>query len=90
MQRTQRLTVLLAVFLTMIAAISGVSAQNDTAPLILVAVPGDPGDQLVGQLISHVCGLGYLTEKTHVQKTLQSIMKYNYKSSMHDHFNNMR
>jgi len=47
-------------------------------------------DQLIGQVVSHVCGLGYLTNRTHVQKTLQSIMKYNYKSSMYDHFNNMR
>ncbi len=47
-------------------------------------------DQLVGQLLSHVCGLGYLTDKELVQNTLKSIMKYNHKASMHDHFNNMR
>jgi len=47
-------------------------------------------DQLVGQYMAHICGLGYLVEPEHVKTTLQSIMKYNYKSSLHDHFNNMR
>jgi hypothetical protein len=45
---------------------------------------------LIGQLLSHVCGLGYLTDKNHVQKTLQSIMNYNYMAEMNTHFNNMR
>ncbi|GAB4021148.1 GH116 family glycosyl-hydrolase [Spirosoma koreense] len=47
-------------------------------------------DQLVGQFMAHVCGLGYLVNPQHVQKTLQSILKYNYRASMADHFNNMR
>ena len=47
-------------------------------------------DQLVGQYMSHICDLGYLVNEANVKTTLQSIMKYNYKSSMHDHFNNMR
>jgi uncharacterized protein (DUF608 family) len=47
-------------------------------------------DQLVGQYMSHICDLGYLAEKENIRKTLQSIMKYNYKASMVDHFNNMR
>lgn len=47
-------------------------------------------DQLVGQYMAHICDLGYLVKKDNVKTTLQSIMKYNYKSSMEDHFNNMR
>jgi len=47
-------------------------------------------DQLVGQYMSHICDLGYLVKKENVRATLSSIMKYNYKSSMSDHFNNMR
>jgi non-lysosomal glucosylceramidase len=47
-------------------------------------------DQLVGQFMAHVCDLGYLVKPEHVQTTLQSILKYNYRSSMTDHFNNMR
>jgi non-lysosomal glucosylceramidase len=47
-------------------------------------------DQLVGQYLAHVCGLGYLVKKENVTKTLQSIMKYNYKSDLSDHFNCFR
>jgi non-lysosomal glucosylceramidase len=47
-------------------------------------------DQLVGQYLAHVCGLGYLVKKENVSKTLQSIMKYNYVADMSDHFNCFR
>lgn len=47
-------------------------------------------DQLVGQYLAHVCGLGYLVKKENVAKTLQSIMKYNYKTDFSDHFNCFR
>ncbi|MDX2431758.1 MAG: GH116 family glycosyl hydrolase, partial [Bacteroides sp.] len=47
-------------------------------------------DQLVGQYFAHIVGLGYLLDKDHVQKTLNSIMKYNYREDLYDHFNFMR
>ena len=47
-------------------------------------------DQLVGQYMAHVLGLGYLVKEDHVKKTLMSILKYNKKEDMFDHFNNMR
>jgi len=47
-------------------------------------------DQLVGQYFAHVVDLGYLVKPENVKKTLESIMKYNYMSSMNEHFNNMR
>ncbi len=47
-------------------------------------------DQLVGQYMAHVCGLGYLVKKENVATTLQSIMKYNYRSDLSNHFNCMR
>ena len=47
-------------------------------------------DQLVGQYMSHICGLGYLADSAHVRKTLQSIMKYNFVEDFSRHFNNMR
>ena len=46
-------------------------------------------DQLVGQYMAHVCGLGYLHGRGNVRKTLTSIYKHNFKKSMHDHMNNM-
>lgn len=47
-------------------------------------------DQLVGQYMAHTLGLGYLVDSAHVRTTLNSIMRYNYRSSMANHFNNMR
>ena len=47
-------------------------------------------DQLIGQMMAHVCGLGYLTDPHHVKTTLSSIMKYNYRKSLNDHFNCLR
>ncbi|MBA3944780.1 MAG: hypothetical protein H0X37_09495 [Herpetosiphonaceae bacterium] len=34
-------------------------------------------DQLVGQYMAHICGLGYLADPAKIRKTLQSIMRYN-------------
>ena len=47
-------------------------------------------DQLVGQYMAHICGLGYLGSKEHIQTTLHSIMKYNFLPNFSRHFNNMR
>lgn len=47
-------------------------------------------DQMVGQYLAKVCGLGYLVKKENVEKTLQSIMKYNYRAGLSDHFNCFR
>ena len=47
-------------------------------------------DQLVGQYLAHVCGLGYLVKKENVTSTLKSIMKYNYQPNLSDHFNCFR
>ncbi len=47
-------------------------------------------DQLVGQYMAHVCGLGYLHDPEKVRTTLASIMRYNCKEGFEDHFNCMR
>ena len=47
-------------------------------------------DQLVGQLLAHVCGLGYLLDEGKVKRTLESIMRHNFQESMYGHFNHMR
>jgi non-lysosomal glucosylceramidase len=47
-------------------------------------------DQLVGQNMAWICGLGYLADSAHIRKTLESIYKYNHVVSFGDHFNNMR
>ena len=47
-------------------------------------------DQLVGQTVAHVCGLGYLHDKRKIRKTLRSILKYNRRDDFDAHFNTMR
>jgi len=77
--------------------------KSDIAPSLLVGMgakdPTKPDyqlgsgclvDQLVGQYMAHVCGLGYLLEQDHVGKTMQSIMKYNLREGLYGHFNCMR
>ncbi len=47
-------------------------------------------DQLLGQCMAHICGLGYLHKPSHVRKALKSVMKYNWRDDMFDHFNYAR
>ncbi len=47
-------------------------------------------DQLAGQYMAQICGLGWLADSSHVKKTMESIWKYNYIKSFDDQFNNMR
>jgi uncharacterized protein (DUF608 family) len=47
-------------------------------------------DQLVGQYLSHTANLGYVLDKSHVQTTLESIMKYNLVSDFNEHLNTFR
>ena len=47
-------------------------------------------DQLVGQYMAHVLGLGYLFKRTQVRKTLSSIVKYNQLDNFYGHLNIMR
>ncbi len=42
-------------------------------------------DQLVGQYLAEVCGLGDLLDSSHIRKTLASIYKHNYKRALYDH-----
>jgi len=44
-------------------------------------------DQLVGQYMAHITGLGYLHDREKVVTTLRSILKYNLKRGFYDHFN---
>jgi uncharacterized protein (DUF608 family) len=47
-------------------------------------------DQLVGPLMARICGLGDVLDRSHVRKTLRSIMTYNRQVGFHGHFNHMR
>lgn len=67
----------------------GMGARDITRPDYQLGT-GCLVDQLVGQYMAHVCGLGYLVERDHVDKTLRSIVKYNLRQGLHGHFNCMR
>ena len=47
-------------------------------------------DQLVGQYMAHICGLGYLAKPDHIKTTLSTIMKDNFVEDFSPLFNNMR
>jgi len=42
-------------------------------------------DQLLGQYMAHVAGLGYLVDEDHVRKALRAIFRYNYKHDLRAH-----
>jgi uncharacterized protein (DUF608 family) len=77
--------------------------RSEIAPSLLIGMgaadPSQPDyqlgegclvDQLVGQYMAHICGLGYLVNRKHVQTTLHSILKYNLREGLFDHFNCLR
>ena len=67
----------------------GMGAQELREPAFQIG-PGCLVDQLAGQYMAHVCGLGYLLDQQHVRKTLESIMKHNFRSDLYGHANHMR
>lgn len=68
---------------------SSMGAADPTEPVLQLG-SGCLVDQLVGQFMAHVCGLGYLVDEGNVKNTLDSIMRYNFKENMFGHFNHMR
>jgi len=69
--------------------ISGMGSKNFKNPDFQIG-EGCLVDQLVGQNMAWICGLGYLADSNNIKKTLQSIWKYNHVAVFGDHFNNMR
>jgi non-lysosomal glucosylceramidase len=47
-------------------------------------------DQMVGQYMAHICGLGYLADQAKVKMALSSVMRYNFLENFSPVFNNMR
>jgi hypothetical protein len=69
--------------------IIGMGAKDVTKPIYQLG-EGCLVDQLVGQYMAFVCGLGYLANQQNIDQTFQSIMKYNYVPDFTNVFNNMR
>ena len=68
---------------------STMGAADPSEPVLQLGA-GCLVDQLVGQFLAHVCGLGYLVDEAQVKRTLNSIMRFNFKENMYGHFNHMR
>ena len=68
---------------------STMGAADPSEPVLQLGA-GCLVDQLVGQFLAHVCGLGYLTDEANVKSALSSIMRFNFKENMYGHFNHMR
>ncbi len=64
--------------------------SSDLSEPILQLGAGCLVDQLVGQYLAHVCGLGYLADRRNIGRTLRSIMTHNFRTNLHGHFNPMR
>jgi hypothetical protein len=47
-------------------------------------------DQLVGQYVAHLCGLGPLVDPAHARAALRSILRYNMRPVLWSQLNNMR
>ena len=68
---------------------SGMGAENSLAPEYQVGA-GCLVDQLVGQYLADVCGLGALVSPERIRATLKSIYAYNYKRNLAEHDNTER
>jgi len=47
-------------------------------------------DQVFGQQLAHISGLGYILPEDHVKKAIYSVYKYNYRKIMGEHINVQR
>lgn len=47
-------------------------------------------DQLLGQELAHIVGLGYILPKSHVRQAINCVYKNNYRSSVSSHYNLQR
>ncbi len=52
--------------------------------------PGCLVDQLAGQYMAHVCGLGHLADPVHVRAALRSVVRHNFRRDFRGHVNDKR
>ncbi|TMI74333.1 MAG: hypothetical protein E6H09_05310 [Bacteroidetes bacterium] len=69
--------------------ISGGGRFNNSEPIFQIG-EGCLADQLVGQNMALICGLGYLADSNKIKKAIASIWKYNHVNNVGELFNNMR
>jgi uncharacterized protein (DUF608 family) len=68
--------------------LSGMGSENTETPEYQLGT-GCLVDQLVGQYLADICGLGALVSPDNIRATLRSIYRYNYKRSL-ERYNNLQ
>ena len=68
---------------------SNMGASNMAEPELQLG-DGCLVDQLVGQFLAHICGLGYLSNQDNQKMALSSIRKWNHRDEFYSEFNHMR
>jgi non-lysosomal glucosylceramidase len=66
------------------ATVGDMGADNPEQPEFQLA-DGCLADQLIGQYLADVAGLGPLLDAAHIRKTLESIHRYNYRAQLFEH-----
>ncbi|MEQ7005654.1 GH116 family glycosyl-hydrolase [Actinopolymorpha sp. B17G11] len=69
--------------------LAGIGAKDLVEPELQIG-DGCLADQLVGQKLAHLCGLGHLLDPAHIRTTFASILRHNRRDTMAGHFNPMR
>ena len=66
------------------ATVGDMGADNPEAPEFQLG-DGCLADQLIGQYLADLAGLGPLLDPAHIRKTLESIRKYNHRAQLFEH-----
>jgi hypothetical protein len=68
----------------------GIMGAQDTSDPELQLGSGCLVDQLIGQFLADITDLGSLADSENIKTAAQSILKFNEKTDLFDHFNHMR
>jgi hypothetical protein len=66
------------------ATVGDMGADNPEQPEFQLG-DGCLADQLIGQYLADIAGLGPLLDSAHIRKTLESIHRYNYRAQLFEH-----
>ncbi|MGI6496588.1 MAG: GH116 family glycosyl-hydrolase [Kiritimatiellia bacterium] len=66
-----------------------VSGESSVHPVLQLGA-GCLVDQLAGQYMAHVCGLGPLDDPRRLLKASESVKRFNYRKNLFGHFNHLR
>ncbi len=65
------------------------SGESPVNPVLQIGA-GCLVDQLVGQYMAHICGLGYLDDPKRIATATGAVMRNNFQKDLYGHFNHLR